>query len=260
MAAQSQRMHGVDAARGTAMLFVCLSHFGLEYFNGAGTTYDRLRDLLYMIGMVASPTFVAISGAMLGIFHAARRADFARFSASLLGRGLFLLTVAHALIVIACIPREGSLSAAAQLGFMTDAVGFAVILGPIVVARVSAYGRAAIGAALVTASWLLTAWWWPESATGEVVKHVLSGPFPHRFPNVFPLLPWFGVYIAASAVGSWIAGPERGKELRAGAQWCLLALGAGAVAAAVAIKGAVWAAARAGMLDADGTSLLFVVT
>lgn len=63
-----RRLGAVDAARGAAMLLVCLSHFADAYVElfGYGSTYERL-DLVVMI---ASPPFMLLSGAMLGFWQA----------------------------------------------------------------------------------------------------------------------------------------------------------------------------------------------
>src|SRR5687767_2506611 len=72
------RLRGIDAARGAAMAFVCLSHFGLEYFRPFGGATAQVT--MYRIGMVASPTFMLISGMMLGLLYGSRREEFGRLS------------------------------------------------------------------------------------------------------------------------------------------------------------------------------------
>ena len=53
------RVRAIDAARGLAMVFVCLSHFGLEYFRRLDE--PSIAKALYMVGMIGSPTFMLIS-------------------------------------------------------------------------------------------------------------------------------------------------------------------------------------------------------
>src|SRR5512135_1735050 len=90
------RIHAIDAARGTAMLFVFLSHFALVYIWRSGEI--RLATLMYDVAMIASPTFMLISGIMLGYLYRTHPDDFARIRVNYLYRGLFLLTVGRLII------------------------------------------------------------------------------------------------------------------------------------------------------------------
>src|SRR5665213_2210872 len=67
---QSTRWEAIDAARGIAMFFVCVAHFGSGYFASIGE--PARQTLTDRIGMVASPTFMLISGMMLGMLASAR--------------------------------------------------------------------------------------------------------------------------------------------------------------------------------------------
>jgi len=71
-----RRLTAIDAARGLAMIFVCLSHFGETYLDGVrGGAAGALLDAL---GRVATPSFMLISGALIGFRHAADPQSFAR--------------------------------------------------------------------------------------------------------------------------------------------------------------------------------------
>ena len=48
----SLRLQAIDATRGTAMLLVCLSHFGWVYFR---STQAETKEIVERIGMIASP-------------------------------------------------------------------------------------------------------------------------------------------------------------------------------------------------------------
>ena len=61
--APSERWLAIDAARGAAMAFVCLSHFATGYFASIG--HPERQDLTDRISMLASPAFMLISGSML---------------------------------------------------------------------------------------------------------------------------------------------------------------------------------------------------
>src|SRR5262245_61670808 len=67
------RLDAVDAARGTVMLLVFLSHFADAYLYPLGGQAAHLRERLNLLTMMASPGFMIISGVMLGMLHARRR-------------------------------------------------------------------------------------------------------------------------------------------------------------------------------------------
>src|SRR3954471_11239631 len=93
----SQRIVPVDAARGSVMLFSCLAHFAW-WIHG---TYPAASDRLAAIGMVATPTFLMISGAMVGLLCVKAVRTGTDLKSQLFNRGLFLLTVGHLLIALA---------------------------------------------------------------------------------------------------------------------------------------------------------------
>ena len=104
-AARRGRVRGIDATRGAAMLFVCLAHFGYAYFglNGA----DRTGWIVLTIARIASPTFMLISGIVLGILYAFHREDFSSLRDRLIPAGPLNLQA---------LPGEQSLVVGHELG------------------------------------------------------------------------------------------------------------------------------------------------
>lgn len=231
------RVRAIDAARGLAMVFVCLSHFGLEYFRRLDES--SIAQALYLVGMIGSPTFMLISGIMLGLLYETRRGRFDQHRMLLADRALFMLTVGHFLIMVANAPRQASLSETLQRGFITDALAVALLLGPTLMAHVSRRARLLLALILFAGAWLLAIRWTPASAADEVVRYLLVGSYPAELPYNFPLLPWLGVYFAASVLGQWI-----GEHLATGHQrkveHTLLAWGAAAVTFVVLYKLCQW--------------------
>lgn len=231
------RLRGIDAARGLAMVFVCLSHFGLEYFRRLDE--PAIAGALYMVGMVGSPTFMLISGIMLGLLYETKRRRFDEHRMLLADRALFMLTAGHVLIMVASATRLDSLIETLQRGFITDVLAVALLLGPLLVSRVSRRARLLLAAALFTGAWLLALRWTPIETVDEVARYLLVGSYPSELPHNFPLLPWLAVYVAASVLGQWM-GDQLARGRRRDVERTLFVIGAAAVTAVVLYKILQW--------------------
>jgi len=227
--ASSERWLAIDASRGVAMVFVCLSHFATGYFASIG--HPERQDLTDRISMLASPAFMLISGSMLGLLSATRSTErFARVRDKLMDRGLFLIIVAHALIVVAHLPLRDGPRAWMRWGFITDTIGVCLVFGPAIVRRLSASARLALAGTMYTVSWWLVPAWHPTLLVARFIKDTVVGPMgtSTRLYN-FPLLPWFAVYLAGTALGG-----EMAKRRARGESSVHLVLEVGSAAAAVA--------------------------
>ena len=221
----------VDAARGLAMLFVFLSHFGQGYFA------DDPSWPLELVGMVASPTFVVLSGILLGLIYRTSPVSYSTFRLKLIDRGLFLLIIGHLLCGIAHAWLVGGVIRGLQIGFITDAIGISIILGPLVVARLQIRPRLLFAFVLYLMSWVIAITWLPHGTAGGLLKDALFGSFnPAVIPYVFPAVPWFAVYLAGTCLGELMGVAYMAREqdtiptlLRRTALGCFLV--------AIAIKG-----------------------
>lgn len=231
--ASADRLLAVDALRGIAMLGVCVSHFGI----GIQVHWPDVASTLWLVAMYAAPTFVLTSGAMLGLLlhGSSPRADDQR--RSLVDRGLFVLTVGHLLISGAHIERMRRFSDEFSLLFMTDAIGFSIIVGAILLPRLRTRGRLLLAATLYAASWLVVLSWHPGSEVLRTIKAIVIGRVPRVGdpPQTFSLLPWFSVYFAATVVGESLLAAIRDDRIVAFAKRLFLA-GAAAVAIAGLLK------------------------
>jgi hypothetical protein len=199
------RWGALDATRGAAMGLVFLSHFGLTWF-GPDSTAPVARAVT-TITLVASPTFVLVSGVLLGWLAASRPESLPALRRKLLDRGVFLLVFARILILVAHVPLAGGLAQAARWGFMTDAIGVCMIAGPAILARTGARTRVALGASMLAAGWAAAVSPWAPAGPAQWLWEALFGALTlHRFAYVFPLVPWLGVYLAATALGERLRG------------------------------------------------------
>ncbi len=203
------------------MLFVCTSHFGWAYF-GRMPEHESAGALLERMALIASPTFVTISGLLLGFLTRARPADTAALRTKLFDRGLFMLTFGHLLITFAHVPVAGGLGTAFEWGFITDVIAVGLLVGPFLIDRVSPGRRLALAGGSYVLAWIVVATWHPESAVLARAKEYLVGPShfldgnPRLVFECFPLIPWLAVYVAATVLGEYLGrrtAAGRGAEI-----------------------------------------------
>jgi hypothetical protein len=199
----SNRFIGVDAARGLMMLFACLSHFAWWLH----AVYPEASAQLATIGMVATPTFLLISGAMVGLM-ASGSTDLHGLRTKLLNRGLFLVTVGHLLISAAEAHQDGGLLQAIESSTIVDEIGLATVLASANVARLADARTAQriAGFALLTfcASWSAVLIWHPSGHAGLSIKQVLlGGDLTESRLNVYtsPTVQYLSIYAMGLPLG-----------------------------------------------------------
>jgi uncharacterized membrane protein len=199
-----KRLGFIDSARGTAMLFVFIAHFTEVHYSKfeLGTA-----SLLGIITKIASPTFMAISGIMLGYLYQSSGDNFKKIKAKFIDRGIFLLTVGHILCGITVIPKSDSiLDALLKWMFITDTIGFCIILGPLLISRINIGWRLILGLSIFGFSWLAIAFVHPHYRAWMILEEVFLGSIHQEVMRyTFSFLPWFGFYLVNSCVGEKIA-------------------------------------------------------
>lgn len=188
------------------MAFVGLSHFSwtLEH------TQPRLADLLESVAMIATPTFLLLSGAMLGLLQLRRKNGLSELSSRLFHRGLFVLVVGHLLISGASAYAHDThyLSVVLDRVYITDVVGICLMLLPRITAERGARPLLATGIAMYLAALLLSYLWQPTQSAGIMFEHMLFGSHGHSGRQLMefasPIIPYVGVYIAGIGLGSYV--------------------------------------------------------
>jgi uncharacterized membrane protein len=203
--ARPARLEVLDSTRGIAMLFVCLSHFTWAASETLGPS--RLFGSLMTISMVASPTFLLVSGITLGYVHRQTPGSYGHFKAKLRERGILLLTVAHWAMVPSFFYMAPRAHEALRVLPITDTIGVCLLIGPLLVERVTRRARGVIAAGLLALTWtvILTLPLHPTEAT-RIVEGALfgAGNNPWWFYS-FPVVPWFAVYLLGSVIGEKIS-------------------------------------------------------
>ncbi|HTU66386.1 MAG TPA: acyltransferase family protein [Steroidobacteraceae bacterium] len=235
----SQRILSVDATRGLAMAFVALSHFSwtLEH------TQPRLADILESVAMIASPTFLLLSGAMLGLLQLRRKNRLPELASRLFHRGLFVLVVGHLLIsgASALAHNKHYLDVVLDRVYITDVVGICLMLLPRITAQAGVKPLVATGISLFLAALLISYLWQPTQTASIVVEQMLFGSHGHRGRQLMeyasPIIPYIGVYIAGIGLGSYLD-RVAGGALEARESWRIVGVAVGMVFAAICAKAA----------------------
>jgi uncharacterized membrane protein len=230
---RNQRLLALDAARGIAMLFVCIAHFGWGYLEGAG--YNHAAVIVTLAGEVATPTFIAISGILLGQLYGAGPSPKPTWPATrlkLIDRSIFLLTIGHALIVLAHQPT--GFGRGVKVVFVTDVVAIAALAGAFLMPRFTERSRLALSLGLLLAGDLLAGWDGRQPVS--LARELLGGTVgPHLLDYSFPFLQWTGVYLAATLVGQRLA-KSHGTDSQHSVERRLLRFGASSMLLAILMK------------------------
>lgn len=204
------RLNFIDAARGTAMLCVLLAHFVETYLFRF--EYDTASRLL-TVSMIAAPSFIALSGVMLGYLYQ-RGGNFQELGAKLIDRGLFMLTAGHILISFAHIQKSaGILDALYGWQHVTDMIGFCICVGPLLVGKTKPTARLILGFFIFVFSWLAILFLHPHSWVLRFLKETTVGSIDQPLLHYgFPFLPWLGFYLFNTWVGDKIATHQRNND------------------------------------------------
>jgi uncharacterized membrane protein len=232
----SQREEIIDIARGFAMIFVCLSHFTTAYVQsqvGMSTAQS-----LWVIGMIASPTFMLLSGTLLGVEFGRRPHAFAQFRVKLADRALFLIVVGHVLMLLSGLPRKAESPSFFMSTFITDAIAFSLLIAPWIVPRLTRRERVVLAAAVISVSWLIIDDWQPHHPVEVALKAILFGDVNRSW---FPLIPWFGFYLASTVFGEHLATYLR-QRAYSKVTASMLGLGVSFIAGSVVLRAVRWAA------------------
>lgn len=233
-----QRIVPVDAARGSVMLFSCLAHFAW-WIHG---TYPAASDVLAAIGMVATPTFLMISGAMVGLLCAKAARTGADLKSQLFNRGLFLLTVGHLLIALAEAHVGGGVFGKLRSVTVVDEIGLCTLVAAFFVRQLGdlrTCRRLAAGAVVVLGiAWLFNLFWAPPLGLPLDLDASLMGgnALAPEISRHSPVLQHLAIYVIGFSVGHFFArSAERRLSMHTIAERFLVS-GTTLIAAALALR------------------------
>jgi predicted acyltransferase len=218
------RVDSLDVARGTAMLFVCLSHFAATFLAPWGnpslsSALQWSGAMAGTISMIATPSFVSVSGIVVGYLYRCNPAMMPGLRRKLLDRGLFLLLIGHLLQAFPAYLQFRDASRALRFEMITDVIGVAILIGPSLLLWLSTRGRMVVGAALLVLSWCIAYLSPPHNTFAVIVVRYAFGHPGDPASAGFPFVPWLGVYVLATVLGERMgthaeaSRPRRGDRL-----------------------------------------------
>jgi len=214
----SQRLLPIDSVRGTAMLFVRVSHISYFFIVSSPETSALLRAL----GFFATPNFLLMSGLACGY-------QLSKFPSSatamrIFDRGRFVLLVGH-FVVSASLTYIVLPGTAFEHVVITDTIGLMLCTAP-VLRYLPARQPLPTGTAILLLSSLIGLTWRPTSTVGATFGGILFGVDVTIFPDagwITATLPLFGFFLIGVGIGNFVS-EFRVTGGRSKAIWTRLAL------------------------------------
>ena len=197
------------------MSFVCLSHFATSYLSAAmnpslSPAMQRSGAIAGTISMIASPTFIAVSGIVVAYLRRTNPDGMPALRRKLIDRALFLLLVGHFLLALPTYIQLQTIDVF-EFESITDAIAVLIIVGPSLVMWTSAMVRGAMGVLLLILSFTVSYLLVPRSTLGVLVTGYAFGLPNDARPWGFSFVPWLGVYLLATVLGERLA-DQRSSE------------------------------------------------
>jgi uncharacterized membrane protein len=192
-----QRIGAVDAARGCAMVLVCASHIK-QYVE---TSTPDLYTLLVAITRIATPTFLLLSGFVIGYLLRGNSRE--NVTWSLVDRGLFLVLVVHFVLGLNELGYQPLSEWVFGKVMITDVIGIALLIA-VLVRGASTAALIAAGAVLCCISWVIAMTLELESEplrlAGAILFHLRS--MPDRMIDA-AVVPYLGMFLLGMGLSSY---------------------------------------------------------
>jgi uncharacterized membrane protein len=214
--AQFERLGALDATRGIALVLVCIAHF-IDVYYGTAPKDNWLLNDLSIVSKTATPSFVLVSGILLGYLSNPSHLNFPNLRVHILDRAIFMITAGHLLMAASYATREDPWIALSR-GYVTDTLGCCILAGLLVVRYAKApWTQLVLGLMIYVIGWEGWNEWHPDNSVFLTLRGIGLGPDQSNLPIFwFPLLPWFGVYLVGTAIGGWLSTFEKCQVSQAG--------------------------------------------
>lgn len=246
----SNRLTGIDAARGIAMVLVCLSHVRYAFAEISPPLYALLTN----VTRLATPTFLLLSGFVAAYVLSGHKTE---TRISLIDRGLFVLVAGHLLL------SWGDLRSVSVEDWMfaritvTDAIAICLIVAALAT-RLPALLLAIIGGALALASWPVALYWTPEAQTERYIAVMLFNVRSDATALTdAAVVPYLGLFLIGMSLSRWSMNELTSRRYAHAARRLIIV---GAMAIAIVVLGVVsWLLMKRTLgLDAPEGALAFL--
>jgi uncharacterized membrane protein len=220
------RIRALDAIRGAAMVAVCVSHS--SQFAG-----PRLGGRLWTLGLVATPTFLLVSGFICAYLASARDTPGAT-RWQLIDRAAFLLVVVHVALGASSIAWASIPGPVIGSFYVTDAVAVGLLVATWAAFQ-DAKHVAALGVLLFVSAWIVSMFLERSTDGDSPLARLLFGLHGGARPGVtfiVPLVPYLGIFLLGVAGGRAYADRVREVSIERLARFCFTL---GLVAAVVGV-------------------------
>ncbi len=185
------------------MLLLCLSHSAALL----GASQKSFAGWLESIGMVATPTFLLLSGIVCGYLATIETESVSRLRWLLVDRGLFLLIIGHLVLGLEHLAWAVPGTAISGSFYITDVVAIGLIVAALVTGRAAPRVLALVGIGMLLVAWVAANVIAPHNALERGVLRLLVGvlefdPIDEGDEGyVVPLTPYLGMFLLGTAAG-----------------------------------------------------------
>jgi hypothetical protein len=215
------------------MLLSCVAHFA--WWLEAGNP-EAARQLA-SIGMIATPMFLLISGAMIGLVFTRQQSNAVAVRNTFFNRGLFVLIVGHVGIALAEAHRGGGLLHTLPVTFATDAIGLASMLAAMTMGPELLRTRTVwLAAAAFMLAWVFVLYWHPAASPLVLTKQLFFGREPTDravMGYTSPFVQYIAIVAAGIPLGRMLAQRCISVTETRGAGWTLFKVGAAMIGTSV---------------------------
>jgi len=219
----SSRVLEIDATRGAAMLGVVLSHSSQYLVPSA----SPLRHALIDIGMVATPTFLLLSGVICSYLGSRQEGSVSQSRWRLIDRGLFLLLIAHLAFGLTHATWQSLTAALGRSFYITDAVGVGLLAAALLMNRANRVQLLVGGVGMLLGGWLLLYTATPHDGFDRSLLRLLVGLDASDDSDegwIVPIVPYLGIFLIGMAGGlEYAARRARDTPRHVYVRFCFLA-------------------------------------
>ncbi len=233
---QAKRVLELDASRALAMLAVYFSH-STDLLVGRWDS--NTGRLLLTSGMVATPAFLLLSGAICGLLTYISHKSPSELRWRLIDRGLFMLLVVHLILGLTHATWLSWRVALFNSFYMTDALGIALIVAGLGAQQARRRNLLIAAAVLLVGSWCVGSLNAPQTDAGRYLTRMLFGLREITVDDdgwIVPVIPYLGLFLIGIAAGKTYASLLLRRTTKRQTAVICLAIGFACVALALVLK------------------------